>query len=173
MTCRKIHKLIPLAAGDDLRPRQARAVMSHIDACPACRKELADFRRAMGEIRAAANAERAAEWSSGEWDALMSRVNEAADEARAGEGRKAPGRVLWPRWAAASALGAFLCLIVLSVLFKGPSLRTEGSRNAGRAAVRSEAARQDKVAITMVSPETGLQVVWFLDKNFDWKGDRE
>jgi hypothetical protein len=170
MTCRKIHELIPLAAGEDLRPRQARAVMSHIDACPACRKELADFRRAMGEIRAAANAERAAEWSSGEWDALMSRVNEAADEARAGEGRKAPGRVLWPRWAAASALGAFLCLIVLSVLFKGPLPRMQRSREGDGAAV---AARQDKVAITMVSPETGLQVVWFLDRNFDWKGDQE
>jgi anti-sigma factor RsiW len=172
MTCRKIHKLIPLAAGEDLRPRQARAVMSHIDACPACRKELADFRRAMGEIRAAANAERAAEWNSGEWDALMSRVNEAADEARAGEGRKAPGRVLWPRWAAASALGAFLCLIVLGVLFKGPALRTQGSRGS-QTTNASAASRQDKLAITLVSPETGLQVVWFLDKNFDWKGDQE
>jgi hypothetical protein len=27
--------------------------------------------------------------------------------------------------------------------------------------------------MTMVSPETGLQVVWILDKNFDWKGDRQ
>jgi hypothetical protein len=169
MTCRKIHKLIPLAAGDDLRPRQARAVMSHIDACPACRKELADFRRAMGEIRAAAKAERPAEWSAGEWDTVMSRVNEVAKEARAGEGQ-APGRVLWPRWAAASALGAFLCLIVLSVLFNGPAPQTQRPRNGDAAAV---AARQDKVAITMVSPETGLQVVWFLDRNFDWKGDRE
>jgi anti-sigma factor RsiW len=167
MTCRKIHKLIPLAAGDDLRPGQARAVMSHIDACPACRKELADFRRAMGEIRAAANAERAAEWSSGEWDTLMSRVNEAAKNARDIEGR-ARRPVLRPRWVAASALGAFLGLIVLSVLFNGPAPRTQRSRDG--AAVAS---RQDKVAITMVSPETGLQVVWFLDKNFDWKGDRE
>jgi hypothetical protein len=170
MTCRKIHKLIPLAAGDDLRPRQARAVMSHIDACPACRKELADFRLAMDEIRAAAKAKRAAEWSAGEWDALMSRVNEAADEARAGEGRNAPGRVLWPRWAAASALGAFLCLIVLSVLFNGPAPRAQRPRNGDGAAVAS---RQDKLAITLVSPETGLQVVWFLDRNFDWKGDQE
>jgi len=30
---------------------------------------------------------------------------------------------------------------------------------------------QDVVSVTMVSQETGLQVVWFFNKNFDWKGE--
>jgi len=29
---------------------------------------------------------------------------------------------------------------------------------------------QDVVSVTLVSQETGLKVVWFLDKNFEWKG---
>jgi len=99
-------------------------------------------------------------------------VNAAGKKARAGEGR-APRSVFWPRWAAASALGAFLGLVVLGVLFNGPARPTRRSPNGDGAAAAPGAARQDKVAITMVSPETGLQVVWFLDKNFDWKGDQE
>jgi|GEM_PF-345042 len=30
---------------------------------------------------------------------------------------------------------------------------------------------QDVLSVHMVSRETGLQVVWFFDKNFEWKGD--
>ncbi len=32
--------------------------------------------------------------------------------------------------------------------------------------------RQDVVSVTLVSQESGLQVVWFFDKNFEWKGDQ-
>ena len=32
---------------------------------------------------------------------------------------------------------------------------------------------QDVVSMTMVSQETGLQIVWFLDKNFDYEGEQE
>jgi len=30
---------------------------------------------------------------------------------------------------------------------------------------------QDVVSVTLVSQDTGLKVVWFLDKNFEWKGE--
>jgi hypothetical protein len=33
--------------------------------------------------------------------------------------------------------------------------------------------RQDVLSVTMVSQETGLQVVWFFNKNFEWKGDQK
>jgi hypothetical protein len=125
----------------------------------------------MDEIKAAAKADLASEWSPAEWNTVMSQVGAAVRGAGEGEGRLTRP-VLWPRWAAASALGAFLCLIVLGVLFKGPALRTQGPRGS-QTTNASAASRQDKVSITMVSPETGLQVVWFLDRNFDWKGERE
>jgi hypothetical protein len=38
------------------------------------------------------------------------------------------------------------------------------------AAPREEVS-QDVVSVKLVSPETDLQIVWFLDKNFEWKGE--
>ncbi len=32
---------------------------------------------------------------------------------------------------------------------------------------------QDVVSVTMVSQETGLQIVWFFDKNFDYEGEQQ
>ena len=172
MTCRKVRKLIPLIAGDDLRPRLARAVRAHLDACPGCRAELEGFRAALAEAKAAARAESVPEWGGGEWNALMARVAAEAKgtgKTPAGAGRRVPR----PSWAAASVLGAVIGLAVLSVLLRGPSPRPEGSPGGSGLVIASENPRQDRVSITMVSPETGLQVVWFLDKNFDYKGEQE
>jgi hypothetical protein len=173
MTCRKVRKLIPLAAGDDLRPRPAAAVRAHVAACPACRTELESFRSALAGIRAAADAESAAaDWTESEWDALMARAT--AEAQRAGQAPVPKARpALQPRWAAASALGALIGLAVLGVLFRGPSPRPAAMTAAGGALIAAGPAAQDKLTMTMVSPDTGLQIVWILDRNFDWKGDRQ
>ena len=165
MTCRKIRKLIPLAAGDDLKPRAARAFQAHVEGCPGCRAELEDFRTALAGIAAAAKAEEVPDWSDGEWRRLVARATEAA-------GSGGGARVLRPSWAAASALGAFLGLVLLGLLFWGP-LRPERTPGPSGPALVADRSPQDRVAITMVSPESGLQVVWFLDKNFDYKGEQE
>ncbi|MCK7522351.1 MAG: hypothetical protein MZV64_34065 [Ignavibacteriales bacterium] len=72
---------------------------------------------------------------------------------RGGEGdRQAPGGrrpALQPRWAAASVMGAFLGLVVLGVLFKGPAPRPD-RRRAQRGARRGANREQD------VSPDHGL-----------------
>lgn len=172
MTCRRVRKLIPLSAGDDLKPKLARAVRAHIDGCPGCRAELEGFRAALAEVKSAAKAEGAPEWGEGDWNALMARVTAEAKGAGERTGRVAV-RAFRPRWAAASVLGAFLGLVVLGLLFRGPSPRPESEPGEGGMVIASENPQQDKVAITMVSPETGLQVVWFLDKNFDYKGEQK
>jgi len=172
MTCRKVRKLMPLFAGDDLKPRLTRAVRGHIDGCPICRAELEGFRAALSEIKSAAKAEGVPEWDGREWSVLMARV--AAEAKRAGE--KTGGvavRAFRPRFAAASVLGAVLGLVVLGLLFKGPSSRPGSMPGESDLVIASGQAPQDKVAITLVSPETGLQVVWFLDKNFDYRGEQE
>lgn len=173
MTCRKVRKLMPLFAGDDLGPRRTRAVRSHVDACPACRRELEELREALARIKAAAKEEAVPDWSESEWKALMVRATGEMPGSRKEE-RSVNTRVAWPRWAAASAAGVLVGFVILSVLFRGPvpgPARTESPdvpsalTDAGRA--------QDVVSLTMVSPETGLQIVWFLDKNFDYKGEQE
>jgi hypothetical protein len=172
MTCRKVRKLMPLFAGDDLRPGLARAVRAHIDGCPGCRAELEGFRAALAEVKSAAKAEGVPDWGDDEWKALMARV--AAEEQGTGRTPASAGsRAFMPRWAAASVLGAVIGIAILAVLFRGPSQRPEGTPGDNGMVIASENPRQDRVSITMVSPETGLQVVWFLDKNFDYKGEQE
>ena len=172
MTCRKVRKLMPLFAGDDLRPGLARAVRAHTDGCPGCRAELEGFRAALAEVKSAAKAEGVPDWGEDEWKALMARVAAEAKKARESTGGVfVPA--FKPRWAAASALGAAIGLAVLAILFRGPSPRPEGTPGGSGLVIASENPRQDRVSITMVSPETGLQVVWFLDKNFDYEGERQ
>lgn len=174
MTCRKIRKLIPLAAGNDLRPRQARAFRAHLEACPGCRAELEAFRRDLAGIRAAAGEEGAAGWAEAEWRTLMARVGARARGEDA-DWSRGPVAALQPRWAAAAAVGVLLGLVIMGALIKGPSLRPGPAGSQGLPALASGPARpeQDKLSVTLVSPESGLQVVWILDKNFEWKGDRE
>lgn len=179
MTCRKVRRLIPLAAGDvrddlvDLEPRRAAAFRTHLAACPACRAELEAFRAVLTGIRDAARAEGVAGWTEAEWQAVMARVR-----AEANGTIPAPARVVMsafaPRWAAASAVGVVLGLIVMGVLFRGPSPRPDTATAAGESALLAAGAgEQDRLTMTLVSPETGLQIVWTFDKNFDWKGDRQ
>jgi anti-sigma factor RsiW len=173
MTCRKVRKLIPLAAGDDLGPRRAAGFHAHLAACPACRTGFEAFRADLAELRAAARSEGLAGWTEAEWKTAMARVQAEAKGAAPSQGHAA-GPAFAPRWAAASAVGIVLGLIVLGVLFRGPSPRPDTANPAGEnALLAAGAGEQDRLTLTMVSPETGLQIVWTFDKNFDWKGDRQ
>ncbi len=157
MTCRKAKKLMPLYAGGDLRPRLMTAVRAHVDSCPACWKELAEYRESLSRLKAAAKAESVPDWSEGEWRDLAARFKPTVTTT------ERPGFLARPRWAAASVLGVFLGLAVLTMLFKDGNLGPRKTSSAGEPSV---------VSLTLVSQETGLQVVWFLDKNFEWKGDK-
>jgi hypothetical protein len=170
MTCRKARKLMPLAAGDDLGPRRARAFRAHVEACPGCRKELEALRAALGAFRTAAREEGVPDWTEGEWKALMVRATAGGQDGREAK-ENVGGPAAWSRLAAASAMGALLGLVVLSVLFKTPGTMPE--RTTAGAAIPGEPAaprEQDVVSVTMVSQETGLQIVWFFDKTFDYEG---
>jgi anti-sigma factor RsiW len=171
MTCRKARKLMPLFAGDDLGPQRTQAVRAHVDTCPACRRELEELRTALARFRAAAMDEIVPDWGEAEWKALMVRATRGTPRVGEEKGLRG-GRALWPRWAAASTLGALIGLVVLSVLFRGPG-PGPAERPEPPLALTDAGRAQDVVSMTMVSQETGLQIVWFLDKNFDYEGDQE
>jgi hypothetical protein len=107
-------------------------------------------------LKAAAKAESVPDWSEGDWRALMARLRPDASAAWR------PTFLARPRWAAASVLGVFLGLAVLTMLFKDGNLGQRETSAAGEPSV---------VSLTLVSQQTGLKIVWFLDKNFEWKGD--
>ena len=85
MTCRKVRKLMPLFAGDDLGPRRTRAARSHVDACPDCRTVLEAYRATLRALRTAAKGEGVPDWSEGEWQALMVRAAGETPGSRKGE----------------------------------------------------------------------------------------
>lgn len=172
MTCRKVRKLVPLAAGGDLPQRQARAFQAHIDACPGCRAELERFRADLAAVAAEAKAAGVAGWSEPEWSALMARVRREGAAARRHGTGFGPGRSR-RGWAPASALGAAVGLALLFGLLDGPGTRRPAAAAGGPEALVSEAKPQDVLTMTMVSPETGLQIVWFFDRNFDYGGEQE
>ena len=153
---------MPLAAGDDLGPRRARAFRAHVDACPDCRTELEAYRATLRALRTAAKGEGVPDWTEGEWQALMARATASAGNG--GVGAAAVRPTPWPRWAAASAAGVLVGLVVLGMLFRGP-VPGPGEGGVGRPDGRA-AREQDVVSLTMVSQETGLQIVWFFDKEF-------
>jgi anti-sigma factor RsiW len=158
MTCRKAKKALPLLAGSDLPPGNERKVLAHLQGCSTCREELAEYRRALGRVRAAAQEEGVKDWTGAEWQALMAAI------AASRPGRRGPAFGLRPRWALASGLAAVAVLAATVLIFKDASFR---QREAG------SVPGPDVVSVTMVSQETGLQVVWFLNKNFDWKGEQK
>jgi len=50
--------------------------------------------------------------------------------------------------------------------------RPDGRKPSGGTPAKA-AAGQDVISVKMVSRETGLQVVWFFNKNFAWEGDQK
>jgi len=160
MTCARIRRLLPLHAGGDLTPRRAARVEAHLDACADCRRELESLRAARARVREAAAAEKVPGWSEAEWKALMVRATAARVE------RPLPTAAARPRWAlAAGTVG--IALVVVALLVTG-IFRTSPAPK-----VASAPAAQDVVSVTLVSPDTGLQVVWVFNKNFDLKGEFE
>ena len=162
MRCARVRQFLPLHAGGDLPPRRAARVQVHLDGCADCRRDLESLRAARAAIRAAAAAEPLPGWSEAEWKALMVRATAARIEA------PPPAIATRPRWAlAAGTAGVALlavALLVTGVFKRAPAPEPE---------LASSGAAQDVVSVTLVSPDTGLQVVWVFNRNFDLKGDFE
>jgi anti-sigma factor RsiW len=187
MTCRQAKRRIPLLAGGDLSPRRSRAVQRHLVSCPDCRKELEATAAALEEARALARREPGLDWSEPEWRTILARiVSEGTPKRRAGVRRR-----LKPALAvslASAVVLAGITVVLRHSIFRpgesrpGPAIETAQVRWPGSPVPgvepepasrtpKSIPAGQDVVSVTLVSEETGLQVVWFFDRNFEWKGD--
>jgi hypothetical protein len=158
VTCAKVKKSLPLLAGNDLPARKVRRLLAHIDGCPLCRNELDEYRAALGRVKAAAREERAGDWSDPEWKGLLARITAEKP------GKRSRAFGLRPQWAMASGIATVILLAVLTLVFRNSIFRPEET---------APAPGPEVVSVTMVSQETGLQVVWFLNKNFEWKGDKK
>jgi len=57
------------------------------------------------------------------------------------------------------------------MLFAQASKAEQPAPRPNEPAAAQKEGSQDVVSVTLVSQDTGLKVVWFLDKNFEWKGE--
>lgn len=203
MTCKMVKKFLPLLAGGDLAARKERKLLAHLDRCPGCREELEGYRNAIERVKAAARQESAGDWSGAEWKALMARATAQGTEKAGSPAGLRPRWALASGIAAVILLAALAFLfrdaifglrgtvaerqaaVVKKEEPKAAPAKPAPPKPAGEKgksvpvvqpeflAKNAAQERQDVLSVTMVSQETGLQVVWIFNKNFEWKGDQK
>lgn len=168
MRCKRILKYLPLFVGAELSPKKDKAIRTHLDTCVGCRKEHQAYIQAL-KIAKDLLSKSTVAWSEDEWERI---VFDAAAE----KSKSLSGFAPWPfkkGWAVAVmvAVMAIVIFFVTRPLYLGdedfPSqsiLSKHHPQNETGAVFKSP---QDVVSITMVSKDTGLKVVWILNKNFN------
>ena len=169
MNCDKAKKWIPLAAGNDLRPRKEAAVRRHLEGCPECRKDADEVKKALRAAKAMAGAERAVDWSDAEWR----RVLRAATASEIEKKRALAGFRLKP--VLAGGLGvAFLIAGTLLLQKKDraplPTQAAFQTPSIQQMEPKTGPGQTDGTSKTIVSKETGLKIIWFYNKNFQGDG---
>jgi predicted anti-sigma-YlaC factor YlaD len=167
MKCHKIQRLLPLLAGSELPERDIPGVKSHLEGCPRCQAEYEEFARLVRETRKWLEGEKV-EWGEKEWqETVRAVVKEGSFRRKHLE--------LWPfRKGWAYALMAGMMLLVTTLVVRPPFVKHIGLTPrypdvAGMEALSGSRGQieQEMVSMTMVSKETGLQIVWIFNKNFD------
>jgi len=167
MRCKKVQRLLPLMAGDELSGPKAFKVRTHLHRCPLCRREYEKYVLLVQQTRKWL-AEDKVDWEKREWP-------QALKEVIKDKGSKRSSMVPWPfpkGWA--FALMAGVLLLITALVVRPPFLEKIGLKPRYEDDAKVEALKADKeseeqqvVSMTMVSKETGLKIVWFFNKNFD------
>ena len=166
MKCQKVRRLLPLLAGAELPESKIPSVKAHLEACSCCREEYEKYALLVSQTRSWL-AEDKAEWDEQEWQRIVrSAVTQSS--------KKKLSLVPWPFpkvWAYAFMAGVIFLLTILVI--RPPFVEQIGltPRYADVTGVElagiEEGGKQEVVSMTMVSRETGLKIVWFLNKNFN------
>ncbi len=165
MKCKKVKRLLPLYAGNDLSLRMASVVKSHLSGCPECRREYKVYIQSLQEIKGWLKSERI-DWDEAEWQQSVKR-------AAAGKITQKKTLAPWP-FKPAWALGFMMVIsIIISFFWLRPSLLRERPGLQPDAVAIKQTSPQEVVEMTLVSRETGLKVKWFLNKNFNLEEEPE
>jgi len=159
--CKRVRRLLPLLVGDDLPEPKAAALRSHLEGCAACRQEYDKYLFAHRQTGAWLGKERR-DWQEADWRrAVHGAVNRAVPRGSLAVIRPFVRKT----WAYAAGLLAVVMLGVLLLLprFGGKQAGTKPGITTG------PGADQEVVAVTIVSPKSGLKINWFLNKNFEWE----
>lgn len=168
MNCKKIRKYLPLYINSDLSLKKKKKVQIHLGSCEDCQKQYQAYAQSTKTAKEWL-ADSAVIWNDSDWKRT---VIKALQE----KSKSSSGFELWPfkkRWAFV-VIGAVMVVLVFFVtwpLFLGvedfPGQTTLSKRKAQYESGDVHESPQDVVSVTMVSKETGLKVVWVLNKNFN------
>jgi len=170
MTCKKVKKLLALLAGNDLTEKKTRTVKAHLETCAACRKEAQEIALALHAAKDLARTEALRDWTDTEWRRMLSRVTGVKVEKR----KTTWGRVQKPAFAFGLALLVFAAgMFLLNKRMPFKSEERPVSLGRSQRTAQQKPAGQDVLSMTIVSQETGLKIVWFFNKNFEWKENQQ
>ncbi len=172
MSCRRFRKSIPLFVGGELPAAKAEKVERHLAACPACRAEAEEIERARAAVREMAGAGTAGDFTPAEWRTM---IREITREPGGGRTREVAFRL---RPVLAAAAGA---LVIAGLFFVQKELRRPASPETGAFAVVGQETlpeipppaptkNPDVTSVTIVAPESGVRILWFYNKKFEWQG---
>lgn len=168
MKCKKTWKYLPLYVGKDLSPKKEETVRLHLDTCRECQKEYEVYVQALGTAREWLR-ESAEVWGEGEWRRTVRSVT-------AEKSKSLPGFAPWPfkkGWAFAVMAVVMVAVVffITRPLYLGvedfPGQAGLSKRHPQQEAGALFKSPQDVVSMTMVSKDSGLKVVWILNKNFN------
>lgn len=168
MNCAKVRKHLSLYVGGELSSKKAKAVKHHLEICSECQSECASVTRSIRTAREWLNEHRVV-WDETEWNqriqnGMSRKVKSLSDFA------PRPFKKGW----AFVALGAILAVLIFFVtrlpildVKDFPEKTLLSKRLAKQEKNMMSPSPQEVVSMTMVSKETGLKIVWILDKNFN------
>jgi anti-sigma factor RsiW len=172
MNCHAAKKRISLFVGGELAEAKSEKVRRHLAACPDCRADAEELERSRLAVRGMAGAGAGGDWTAAEWSRMIRTITEAPDASRI---RPAVFKL---RPILAGALGV---LVMAGLLILQKELRSPAAPETGSFAVTRQDAQPvipppvptkdpDVTSVTIVSPDSGLKILWFYNKKFEWQG---
>jgi anti-sigma factor RsiW len=168
MNCNRVRRYLPLYYGGELPPKQNDAVRAHLEACAGCRREHRAYVRSLKAVREWLSDD-TVNWEEAEWKRKI-RI------ATTGKEKSLSGFAPWPfkkGWAFVM-MAAFVVVFIFCITrpsfvnvrdFLDQTVSSKRQTQHDRVALNQSP--QDVVSMTMVSKETGLKIVWVLNKNFN------
>lgn len=169
MNCKKVKRLLPLMAGSEIPQSKILSLRAHLEECPKCRQEYASYMLSLEKTKEWLAKDRKV-WEESDWQqALQRAIKDKKPEVTP--------LVPWPfkkvwSYSLIGVLAVALTLLFIirpSIIQKKMGLGSEKFTQEQAQLFRSspEESEQEVVSMTLVSKETGLKIVWFLNKNFE------
>ena len=157
MKCKRIRRYLPFYIESDLSPKNKEAVRVHLNTCNECQKAYEAYVRSLKTAKEWLD-ESAVVWKEAEWKRIVQ--NAVAEKSKSLSGFEP-----WP-FKRGWAIAAMAAVMIIFIFFVTRPLFLDLEDFPGQN-VLAKGNQQDVVSMTMVSKDTGLKVVWILNKNFN------